>query len=255
MKRIKIFTALILYCTLIKAQFVRSLYKEDNEIKDELADFSLKDISSLQEMSVSKDNGEAVCVFKHTNWTDSSKYDNKTNRFTFWRNKTILVEGDANPNEEGNAGEGGARKGTWIFRHDNGETLAKGKYDDYGNKIDKWLFYYPNKQLRKVENYLLFDNHLTWDIDSNKIWQVVESKKHGEYLEYHENGQIKIRGKYKSEIILKDSAYLIDYQELDQIPDPSMQRYTKGFIIATKKIDKWLYYDDKGILVKEEDYD
>lgn len=255
MKKIKLFIALIIYFTQIKAQFVRSLYKEGEEFKDELADFKLKDISNLKEITVTKENGEAKCIFTYTNWVDSSKYNEKTNRFTFWRNQTILLEGDINPNEEGNPEEGGARKGIWVFRHDNGDTLAIGKYDDGGNKIDKWRYYYPNKHLRKVENYLLFDDHLTWDIDSNKIWTVIESKKHGEYLEYYQNGQLKTHGQYKSEIVLRDSAYLIDYQEHYEIPDPSMQRYTKGFIITTRKTGKWKYYDEKGILIKEEEYD
>lgn len=254
MRKVSILVALILFCTLIKAQSVRSLYEDESDEKDELADFSLKDINSLEEVNVTTQNGEIICMFKHANWIDSSKFDSKTNYYTFWRNKTILVEGYINPNKGGSEAEGGLRKGIWVFRYDNGDTLAIGKYDNSGNKIDKWISYYPNQQTKKVENYLLYDTQLIWDIDSNKTKEVLKSKKHGEYLEYYENGQIKIQGKYKSEIIQKDSAYSVSYQEHWEVPMPMLWRYTKGFIIVTKKTGKWFYYDEKGILRKEEDY-
>ncbi|MEN9610149.1 MAG: hypothetical protein RLZZ628_963 [Bacteroidota bacterium] len=237
------------------AQFVRELREEEKIPKDELINYELKDIALLQEISTSKINGESKCLLKYPEWTDSFRHNPQTNSFIFWRNKTRLIEGKVNPEIQKDPAEGGARTGIWTFRYDDGKLFATGKYDSAGNKIGKWLFYYPSGELKKIIHYRFWDLTLVWDVDSNKHFLVQKSKLDEKYLEYYENGKLKVSGTYKSEVLWKDSAYVVSSQHYCEIPDTSLQRYTKGQIFVTRKTQKWLYYDEQGILVKEENYD
>ncbi len=122
-----------------------------------------------------------------------------------------------------------------------------------GSKNGPCIKYYKNGIVKEITNYML-------------------GQKVGEYKFYHTNGLIAISGKYGYEtalgVIKRD--YEIDtnyyYPELDTFlitPDPKikdfMGREVKPIPVYSESIKHikegvWKYYNDKGELIKEENY-
>jgi len=157
--------------------------------------------------------------------------------------------------------------------------------------IGRWINYYPNGEIESIENYpvdsciyLLCDQYSIGVSDGFKYLSAgsvfsFKAVPHGEWIEfypagnvrakknfhlgleigqwewYHENGIKKMEGTYFEEY-LKEHPCTIDVIDDPHEKDNDEQVYSAGnFVHIRPKHGVWKYWDEKGILVKEEIYD
>jgi antitoxin component YwqK of YwqJK toxin-antitoxin module len=69
----------------------------------------------------------------------------------------------------------------------------------------------------------------------------------GDYLEYHTNGKIRLKGLYALGLASYDTIHIIDPITLEEEIEVSTN-------YSTVKSGTWQYYNEAGILIKEEKY-
>lgn len=69
----------------------------------------------------------------------------------------------------------GKQVGFWNCWYENGSPLNEGNYGDDGLEIGEWKFYYPSGKLQQIDHFKL-------------------GRHNGEFIDYHENGNIKRKG-------------------------------------------------------------
>jgi antitoxin component YwqK of YwqJK toxin-antitoxin module len=127
------------------------------------------------------------------------------------------------------------QNGKWTEYYETGAIRSTGNYER-GEPIGKWRYYYPNGQLKKLFKISLICT------DSAKTYC-----KTGNYLEYYENGNIKVSGYYRAQIDTMIAVmYTMDanYNEIE----------IKARAASSKPAHKWRYYNSEGKLEKEEVY-
>ena len=128
----------------------------------------------------------------------------------------------------------GYRIGEWKIWYYNGYLGNKLNYNNYGNLDSVFISYYENGQMMFVGNYK----------DNARI---------GLWKEYYQNGILKSEGKFCEDI----SPIYVNYENVDSvqklfpelIQDTIFVNYTLDF-----KSGKWKYYNEAGILIREELY-
>jgi len=127
------------------------------------------------------------------------------------------------------------QNGNWTEYYESGVIRSAGNYSQ-SEPIGEWRYYYPNGQLRKQFNISLIitDSAATYC-------------KTGKYLEYYDNGKIKVSGFYKAYI---DTMIAVQYN-LDA--DGNMIEI-KARAASSKPAQKWRFYNSEGKLEKVEVY-
>lgn len=150
----------------------------------------------------------------------------------FDKDNKLLVEGTVS-----NDGDKFLHEGKWAEYYSNGKVKKTGYYHK-DNPVGTWQKYYPNGHLMTVYSYTLLEEGASYYCMS------------GTYLEYFENGQLKLSGLYKAVIDDrgKDTVY---------VEDPETGKKTRKVISSkTPKPEKfgiWEYYDEKGEMIKKEE--
>lgn len=155
--------------------------------------------------------------------------------------------------------------------YDNGTLLGEGRFDSLGKYTGEWKRYYKNKQLANVRNYShgglkgnsvfyykngnkkatgLYEHELyELHISGHSMDNLVESKM-GLWTYYHPNGQKEAEGNYWFDEILLQTPE----ERLKEAEDIEF-----GDLIRPYKVDlkhgTWQYWDNNGLLQKEETYD
>lgn len=93
--------------------------------------------------------------------------------------------------------------GEWTTYYRNGQIERQGVYSK-GHPTGTWKEYYDNGQLKAQLAFLLRGN---------------ETVKNGNYVMYHENGKVAVKGRY----------------------------------ISGRKVGKWIKYDEEGNVIPEEE--
>lgn len=123
--------------------------------------------------------------------------------------------------------------GKWTEFYENGVTRSEGEYLPYSYQpIGTWKYYYSNGQLRKSFSIVQVD------IDSFNTFFC----KAGRFLEYFENGKLKVSGWYG---IGYKQGY-IDHPNLKA----GISKKIKAIVPFSIPVSEWLYYDELGNIVK-----
>ena len=161
-------------------------------------------------------------------------------------------------------------------------TLRKNtKLDFYSGRVGEWQYYTPDGEMMRKEYYKngVLDEQQTYNysfsyfesgniktiigkqrelysgeyllyFDSGKLSKVFNFEVdmlRGDYIEYFENGKVKVSGYYMSD---KSSVYIPVSEDISS----DLETDTTFIDFEYGKHGKWLYYDDKGVLLKEEVY-
>ena len=184
---------------------------------------------------------------------DTSKYFSKSNRYIeINKEGIIIVSGHKSGGMGTKCGCGLMSNGYWIEKYNNGALKEQGKYD-CRRKSGTWIYYYKNGQVKKIENYKKpyanFFTHERIALDTLKNNYLLE----GPYIEYYENGALKIDGKYEiveeySEI---DTLFTIDMETYELIAEVTIGEF---WIPKSKKSGKWNEYSKEGKLISHQVY-
>lgn len=132
------------------------------------------------------------------------------------------------------------RKDIWTEYHNTGEFRAKGLYFK-GNRINEWIFYYPNG---KMEQKGVYDRKgkpkgvWRWYYDNGALMReenYVNGKREGSMVDYTEDGKILTKGEYFDN--MKEGIWVYETPEYREI----------GKYSADKQDSVWRsYYMPKG---------
>lgn len=75
------------------------------------------------------------------------------------------------------------------------------RYYQNGRPHGKWLCFYPNGNLRSIENWKngqLVGKYVLYEKDGHKIFETtyLNGKDNGDYFMYHKNGKIQVKGHF-----------------------------------------------------------
>ncbi|HXS38085.1 MAG TPA: hypothetical protein VN721_15385 [Flavipsychrobacter sp.] len=142
---------------------------------------------------------------------------------------------------EGNFSTEGDRylhEGKWTEYYTNGKIKTTGYYHK-DNPVGLWQSFYSNGQLKRTCTYTLIENKGTYYCMT------------GLYQDYFENGQVRISGLYKA--IIDENSRDTVYSE-DPVTGKSIPKIDIGHRPWPQKFGMWEYYDEKGALVKKENF-
>ncbi len=184
---------------------------------------------------------------------DTSKYFANTDKYIeVSKEGVLLIEGY----KLGNCGCEPQSNGYWIERYRNGNLKNQGEYE-CGRKIGRWIYYFENGQIAKIENfkktYDKFIMSLPDGSDINNPFYRM-SLPEGRYLEYYPNGQLKIEGRYKiiEEFSKTDTVSTFDMDTYEE----TVKVYEGEFWNAkSKKSGVWNSYAENGEVIKHEKYE
>ncbi|NOS94426.1 MAG: tetratricopeptide repeat protein [Cyclobacteriaceae bacterium] len=89
------------------------------------------------------------------------------------------------------------RVGQWIFFHNNSELQAEGTYNDKGEKIGTWKYYYDLGTIKSIENYDTGEVTV-YSTEGNKseYFFLKDDEIHGEVILYYPCGVIREKSTY-----------------------------------------------------------
>lgn len=141
--------------------------------------------------------------------------------------------------------------GLWIKKYRNGHLKEVGEYE-CNKKIGTWTYFYDNSNVSLVETYKMpysdISNVFRLDTLRNRL-----PLKSGLYAEYHLNGKRKTEGRY--EIVEAFSP-----SDTVETVNPANYNIEKTIISGSFwhpksiKVDIWKTFDEKGNVIKTEDY-
>jgi len=184
---------------------------------------------------------------------DTSRYFGNTDRYVeISKEGVFLVEGY----KLGNCGCEPQSNGYWVERYRNGNLKNQGEYE-CGRKIGRWIYYFENGQIAKIENFKKPYNKFIMSLPDgsdikNPFYRM--NLPEGRYLEYHPNGKLKVEGRYKivEEFSKIDTVYTYDMDTYEEI----VTVYKGEFWDAkSKKSGIWNFYDENGEVIKQDKYD
>ncbi len=109
---------------------------------------------------------------------------------TVWRDDNTLVDALGEKKND-------QRVGQWLFFHNNSELQAEGNYNDKGEKIGTWKYYYDIGAIKSVENY---DNGevtvYSTDGGKSEYFFLKDDEIHGEVILYYPCGVIRQKTTY-----------------------------------------------------------
>ena len=134
--------------------------------------------------------------------------------------------------------EGPELTGYWKSYYESGEIKEIGNFI-CNRKYGTWLYFYKSGQLKKYERY--------------DGLQIIGSNPdvgylNGAYLEYHQNGNIKVSGTYRI-IEENDSIYLFNMETYEEEIECCEWRP------KSVKIGKWYTYDNTGEIINTQEYE
>lgn len=140
--------------------------------------------------------------------------------------------------------------GPYEKYYPDGKIAEQGVYDE-GDPLGVIQYFYPSGKLKKKVDHSSKDVHerTTSYYENSNIKEVAGTRSghlYGEYLEYHENGKLKVKGTYDY-IGGGDTIRVIDpitLEEKTEITSPT----------NTAKSGTWKYYNEKGKLIRKEEY-
>ena len=109
-------------------------------------------------------------------------------------------------------------------------TLAESGRYICNQKAEEWIYFYPNGQLKKYENYFRSN------FDENSI---LRGFLQGAYKEYFENGNVKVSGSYK--LIYRYTSYPSFNPDTYEDEEKCCM-----WLLESKKDGIWLTYNEKG---------
>jgi len=143
--------------------------------------------------------------------------------------KNNLLSGIGEKNSDG------LPTGAWLYFHNNGQTAAKGLYDDKGEKTGVWNYYtdkglpksiedYNKKEVtllyengNKREHFFLKDNEIDGNVElyyscgvTKENLQFKAGERNGKGTEYYPNGKVKLTFEY---VAGKANGEFVDYYE------------------------------------------
>jgi hypothetical protein len=147
----------------------------------------------------------------------------------------LLVEGDwSGPRDENFK----KKYGTWKEYYRNGKLKSTGAYDaDYAT--GPWKYYYDNGKIK---------SEVWYRVVKSDEWKYEKSIEEGEHLEYYENGQVKISGRFKA----SPGADTLDVTR-DEPPYDEEQLIIK--ILNSAPTGVWKYFSADGKMEKEIHFD
>ncbi|MCB0458052.1 MAG: hypothetical protein KDC91_09940 [Flavobacteriaceae bacterium] len=188
---------------------------------------------------------------------DTAKYFRNSNRYVeISKEGVMIVDGHKLGGMTSACGCESVPHGYWIERYRNGSLKEQGRYY-CTQKTGTWIYYYPNGQIMRVENYEMpYVNELTsidleqLGIDKLRRVYLLE----GPYLEYYANGQLKVEGEYEivEEYSTVDSFFTFDPETYELIINEAKGEY---WIPESVKSRYWNYYSETGQLISHEYYD
>jgi hypothetical protein len=184
---------------------------------------------------------------------DTTRYFHRTRRFIKKsKDNIVLIDGHKLGGMGTVCGCEPLPNGYWIEKYRNGNFKSQGRYN-CGEKEGVWFFYHENGQISKIINwekpYEKFATELSLDIDTLKDYYL----RNGQYLEYHTNGQLKIKGEYEiiEEYSTTDTSYTMDMETFAMTGT-----IVKGdfWIPRSKKKGSWYVFDKAGNLIEQKYY-
>lgn len=161
----------------------------------------------------------------------------------------VLIDG----NKSGDCSCEPIENGFWIYYYENGKIKEQGSFD-CGEKIDTWITFYRNGTIKQVINFKKpysgsFIRHFGDTLNLRRI----KPMKHGQFLEYYDNGQIKTSGQF--EIIHIKST-------VDSLVTTNKETYEKVYekvegefwLPTSVKIGTWKQYSADGKIEKVKNY-
>lgn len=141
----------------------------------------------------------------------------------------------------------GKKVGPWEYYFTNGKIEQKGKYDSNGRVSGEWNWYYENGNLLRREEFRrgVEDGELEeYMVDGKLITkgEFFDGEKEGEWF-YELNDHLE-QGKYKYG--LRNGVWFHKY--------PNGKIAFEGAYVEGNPEGKHLYYNEKGYLIKEENY-
>lgn len=145
-----------------------------------------------------------------------------------------------------------AKDGIFIYRYPNG-ILKKIEEYKCNNKTGKWISFYENGVISKIENYTSFSRNIDSICYNCSILEFENVMLHHDYIEFYDNGTVKVEGKYKITFDAKDSIKFIQY-DFETYSENIVTTYGKYHLPKSSKTGFWNYYNSDGKLVKIEDH-
>ena len=139
----------------------------------------------------------------------------KLNKYTFFDKKGNVIAEDSRKRD----------KIQFKFMYPNGNKRAEGIYDIDDAKIGEWKYYFPNGQLKSVEE------SKNGDLDGKNIY-------------YYENGQKSLEEEYSKG---EEDGYSTSYYG-------NGNKSAEGWYKKGQKVGDWYYYNENGDLSNTEYY-
>lgn len=135
------------------------------------------------------------------------------------------------------------QNGFWKEYYENGKLKLEGYYQmtkDHSQKIGIWRFYYPNGNLQE-----------TYSIGEIEEGDNISFCMNGFYICYFENEQIKSKGFYTA----SRTDCVDTVMSIDPITGIQYIKIKHKECFTSEKSGDWKYFNEKGILINEEQYD
>lgn len=186
--------------------------------------------------------------------SDTIKYYNYSNRYELINEKGIkIVEGHAMGGMGTECGCEPKPHGEWIERYPNGILKSIGQFQ-CGNKTGKWVYFFENGNIYKIENYklaypdILTQNQYEWDTLPKQRYLLSDT-----YQEYYPNGQIKVDGNYSIIEVhsIRDTLITFDPDTYNEI-----KQEIKGsfWLPKSEKVGLWTKYNKNGRVISSTEY-
>lgn len=158
-----------------------------------------------------------------------------------------------NGNKSGDCGCEPIANGFWVYYYQNGNIKEQGSFD-CGEKVNTWITFYRNGSVKQVQNFRKpYTKSFVWQFGDTLNLRKIKPMEFGQYLEYYDNGQLKVSGQYDiihlkstsdSIVVLDKETYEKTYQGIEG----------EFWLPKSIKIGTWKYYDVVGELEKIENF-
>lgn len=159
----------------------------------------------------------------------------------------------ADGNKSGDCGCQPIANGFWVFYYQNGKIKEQGSFD-CGEKVNTWITFYKNGSIKQVKTFKKpYSASFVRQFGDTLNLRRIKPMKHGQFLEYYENGQLMMSGQYDI-IHLKstsDSIVILDNETYDKTYEIIEGEF---WLPKSIKIGTWKYYDIGGNIEKIENF-
>jgi antitoxin component YwqK of YwqJK toxin-antitoxin module len=178
-------------------------------------------------ITVNKNQGDSTFLFKH----QGHFYHKKVSK-----SGSLIEEGRKEGHHGHVCGNDPIKNGNWItYYPTTGIIKSIGNYR-CGKKINQWLYFHENGNLKKSETYTL--PYPIWTKGNTNYYL------NGSYKEYYKNGQLKTSGNYK--IVEASVKYDVEF---DSITFEGIKKQCCQWEIRSIKTGEWKSFDKSGQLV------